>query len=81
MKIWLPKYIYMYIIGHNFEIASFFYSEILQFQILATASESQHIVYEKTKVQTSIAVTTKQISAFVFATQIIQALFFVNPKS
>ena len=30
---------------------------------------------------TSLAVTTKLISAFVFATQIIQSLFFLNPKS
>ena len=36
--------------------------------------------YAKTKTQISFAVTAKLISAFVFATQIIQSLFFLNPK-
>ena len=34
----------------------------------------------KTKAQISFAVTAKLISAFVFATQIVQSLFFLNPK-
>ena len=34
----------------------------------------------KTKAQISFAVTAKLISAFVFSTQIVQFLFFLNPK-
>ena len=34
----------------------------------------------KTKTQISFAVTAKLISAFVFATQIVQSLYFLNPK-
>ena len=36
--------------------------------------------YVKTKPQISCAVTAQLISAFVFATQIVQSLFFLNPK-
>ena len=36
--------------------------------------------YAKTKTQISFAVTAKLISAFVFATQIIQSLYFLHPK-
>ena len=36
--------------------------------------------YAKTKVQLSFAVTAKMISAFVFATRIVQFLFFLNRK-
>ena len=36
--------------------------------------------YAKTKALISFAVTAKLISAFVFATQIVQFLFFQNPK-
>ena len=38
------------------------------------------IAYAKTKAQISFAVTAKLISAFVFATQIVQFLFYLNPK-
>ena len=34
----------------------------------------------ETKTQISFAVTVKLISAFVFATQIVQSLYFLNPK-
>ena len=34
----------------------------------------------KTKTQISFAVTTKLISSFLFATQIVHFLFFLNPK-
>ena len=43
-------------------------------------SESQQSVYAKTKTQISFAVTAKLISAFVFATRIVQFLWFLNPK-
>ena len=36
--------------------------------------------YAKTKAQISFTVTAKLISAFVFATRIVQFLFFLNPK-
>ena len=36
--------------------------------------------YAKTKTQISFAVTAKMISAFVFATRIVQSLYFLNPK-
>ena len=36
--------------------------------------------YAKTKVQISFAVTAKMISAFVFATQIVQCLLYIQPK-
>ena len=36
--------------------------------------------YAKTKTQISFAVTAKLISAFVFATWIVQSLFYLNPK-
>ena len=36
--------------------------------------------YAKTNAQISFAVTGKLISAFVFATGIVQFLFFLNPK-
>ena len=38
------------------------------------------ICITKTKTQISFAVTAKLISAFVFATQIVQFLFYLNPK-
>ena len=37
-------------------------------------------IHVKTKTQISFAVTAKLISAFVFATPIVQSLFFLNPK-
>ena len=36
--------------------------------------------YAKTKTQISFAVTAKLINAFVFATRIVQSLYFLNPK-
>ena len=44
--------------------------------ICARASENQQSAYAKTKSQ----ITAKLISAFVFATQIVQFLYFLNPK-
>ena len=38
------------------------------------------VAYAKTKAQISFAVTAKLISAFVFATRIVQFLFYLNPK-
>ena len=36
--------------------------------------------YAKTKTQICFAITAKLISAFVFATWIVQSLFYLNPK-
>ena len=41
---------------------------------------SAFIAYAKTKTQISCMVTAKLISAFVFVTQIVQSLYFQNPK-
>ena len=46
---------------------------------LGRSRENQHLAYAKTKVQISCAVR-KLISAFVFATRIVQFLYFLNPK-
>ena len=40
----------------------------------------KRIAFAKTKAQISFAVTAKLISAFVFATRIVQFLFYLNPK-
>ena len=48
--------------------------------IRAAAQENQQFAYAKTNAQISFAVTAKLISAFIFATQIVQYLFFLNPR-
>ena len=42
--------------------------------------ENRIFAYAKTKTQISFAVTAKLISAFVFATRIVQPLYFLNLK-
>ena len=42
--------------------------------------ENQQFAYVKTKAHISFAVTSKLISAFVFATQKVQSLYFLNTK-
>ena len=46
----------------------------------AAAQENQQFAYAKTKAQISFAVIAKLISAFVFATRIVQFLSFLNLK-
>ena len=48
--------------------------------IWAASWENQQSAYAKTKTQISFVVTAKLISAFVFATWIVQYLFFLNSK-
>ena len=48
--------------------------------IWASFWENRIFAYAKTKMQISCAVTAQLISAFVFATWIIQSLYFLNPK-
>ena len=44
--------------------------------------EPRHVICNaKTKTQISFAVTANRISTFVFATRILQSLFYLNPKS
>ena len=47
---------------------------------LSRIMRKMDFAYAKTKAQTSFAITAKLISAFVFATRIVQSLFFLNPK-
>ena len=46
----------------------------------AATWENLIFAYAKTKTQISFAVTLKLISVFVYATRIVQSLFFLNPK-
>ena len=46
----------------------------------AAAPENQQSTCVKTNTQISCAVTAQLISAFVFASQIVQSLFHLNPK-
>ena len=48
--------------------------------ILLFTWENKQFAYAKTRVQISFAVTAKLISTFVFATRIVQSLYFPNKK-
>ena len=56
------------------------FASILVKHIGAVLWENQQSAYGKTKAQISFAVTAKPISTFVFATRIVQFLFYLNPK-
>ena len=57
------------------------FSFLFKFKLFEPRHEkTSFLAYAKTKAQISCAVTTKLISAFVFATQIVQYPFFLNPK-
>ena len=53
---------------------------ILSKNTWAASWENQQSAYAKTKTQISFAVTAKLISAFVFASWIVQYLYFLNTK-
>ena len=53
-------------------------SKLLLFLICAATWENQQYAYAKTKAQISFAVTAKLISAFVFATRIVQFLLYLT---
>ena len=57
------------------------YSEELLRYNWAASWENRLFAYAKTKTQISFALTAKLISAFVFATRIVQLLYFLNPKN
>ena len=48
--------------------------------IWAASWENRLFAYAKTKTQISFVVTAKLISAFVFATKMVQSLYFLNTK-
>ena len=50
------------------------------YRCMSLVMRNQLFAYAKAKTQISFAVTAKLISAFVFATWIVQSLFFLNPK-
>ena len=50
------------------------------YKVSLDMSKKKILAYAKTKTQISFAVTAKLISAFVFATWIVQLLFYINPK-
>ena len=50
------------------------------FQYLSRVVRKPVFAYAKTKTQISFAVTSKLICAFVFATRIVQSLYFLNPE-
>ena len=49
-------------------------------KLLEPRHEKTVFAYAKTKTQISFTVTAKLISAFVFATRIVQPLYYLNPK-
>ena len=55
-------------------------SLLMKIQYVRCHEKTGFLHMQKLKVQISFAVTAKLISAFVFATQIIQLLFFLNLK-
>ena len=63
---------------HQVHVVTLFFSILT---IWAASWENQLFAYAKTKAQISFAVTTKLISGFVFAIQIVQSLYFLNTKS
>ena len=75
------KWISVYLYKHLFNSISNSYvidgTDIMKW---AASWENRVFAYAKTKTQISFAVTAKLISAFVFATRIVQFLFYLNPK-
>ena len=53
---------------------------VMDWTVWAATWENRIFAYAKTKTQISFAVTAKLISVFVFATRIVQSLYFLNPK-
>ena len=65
------------------EVCVYGFIEIIQFAInppYEPRYEKRLFANAKTKTQISCAVSAQLISAFVFATQILQSLYFLNPK-
>ena len=56
------------------------YHNVIEIQYLSRVMRKPTFTYAKTKTQISFAVTAKLISAFVFATRIVQSLYLLNTK-
>ena len=56
------------------------YSSIVAILLMYKIIKMCHEKYAKTKMQISCKVTVQLISAFIFATLLLQSLFFLNPK-
>ena len=61
-------------------IALHFTMKNINYEYEPRREKTVFFAYAKTKTQISFAVTAKLISAFVFATLIVQSLYFLNPK-
>ena len=80
-KLWAWKYNFWYSFGEIKIDLTPKKSNILYLTCIWAATwENRIFAYAKTKTQISFAVTAKLISAFVFATWIVQSLCFLNPK-
>ena len=72
----------------NLKLLNFLFSTIFAFVFnlseevdnMSRVLKKKLIAYAKTKTQISFSATAKLINAFVFATRIVQSLFFLNPK-
>ena len=80
---WFRIYIMFFKRKNSFQFCLY----LLYYDCCCFANEGQYephrektYAYAKTKAQISLAVTAKLISAFVFATGIVQFLFYLNPK-
>ena len=69
-----------YKILYNASEGAHIWASSCDMRIWALSWENRLFAYAKTKTQISFAVTAKLISAFVFATQIVQSLYLLNPK-
>ena len=70
-------FLFLWVLGMGYVILSW-HSLSLPYNYLP--HKNPLFVYAKKKTQISFAVTAKLISAFVFATQIVQSLYFLNQK-
>ena len=69
--------------GYHLHTTNWIYSNIILIKrviIWASSWENRLYAYAKTKTQISVSVTTKLISAFVFAIRIVQSLYYLNSK-
>ena len=61
-------------------LSTFYSDKLVRGDKFKLSLENRIFAYAKAKTQISFAVTAKLISAFVFATRIVQSLHFINPK-
>ena len=72
------------VVWPNFFLLNVFFalkgSKLFMSLVMRKPTFCVYIIYAKTKTQISFVVTAKLISAFVFATRIVQSLFYLNTK-